>query len=74
MGPAGLGRGHRERRRQRRLQRHRRLRGPGRGRVGGATALTLADLVEAAYWHPGRSDDPAVRWLVRTLQEAARDL
>jgi DNA-binding transcriptional LysR family regulator len=30
--------------------------------------------VEAAYWHPGRSDDPAVRWLVRTLQEAARDL
>jgi hypothetical protein len=28
----------------------------------------------AAYWHPSRSDDPAVRWLVRTLQEAARGL
>lgn len=24
------------------------------------------ELVEAAYWHPSRSDDPAVRWLVRT--------
>ena len=34
----------------------------------------LVELVEAAYWHPSRSDDPAVRWLVRTLQEAARGL
>ena len=34
----------------------------------------LVELVEAAYWHPSRSDDPAVRWLVRTLQEAASDL
>ena len=34
----------------------------------------LVELVEAAYWHPSRSDDLAVRWLVRALQEAARDL
>lgn len=34
----------------------------------------VVELVEAAYWHPSRSDDPAVRWLVRTLQEAAGDL
>jgi len=34
----------------------------------------LVELVEAAYWHPSRSDDPAVRWLVRSLQEAARGL
>jgi DNA-binding transcriptional LysR family regulator len=34
----------------------------------------LVELVEAAYWHPSRSDDPAVRWLVRTLEEAARGL
>ena len=34
----------------------------------------LVELVEAAYWHPSRTDDPAVRWLVRTLQEAASDL
>lgn len=34
----------------------------------------LVELVEAAYWHPSRSDDPAVRWLVRTLGEAARQL
>jgi DNA-binding transcriptional LysR family regulator len=32
------------------------------------------ELVEAAYWHPSRSDDPAVRWLLKTLQEAARGL
>ncbi len=29
------------------------------------------ELVEAAYWQPSRTDDPAVRWLLRTLQEAA---
>jgi DNA-binding transcriptional LysR family regulator len=34
----------------------------------------LVELVEAAYWHPSRTDDPAVRWLLRTLQEAAREL
>ena len=32
------------------------------------------ELVEAAYWQPSRTDDPAVRWLLRTLQEAAREL
>jgi DNA-binding transcriptional LysR family regulator len=32
------------------------------------------ELVEAAYWHPSRSDDPAVRWLLKTLQDAARGL
>ncbi len=34
----------------------------------------LVELVEAAYWHPSRTDDPAVRWLLRTVQEAARGL
>jgi DNA-binding transcriptional LysR family regulator len=34
----------------------------------------LVELVEAAYWHPSRTDDPAVCWLLCTLQEAARDL
>jgi DNA-binding transcriptional LysR family regulator len=32
------------------------------------------ELVETAYWHPSRSEDPAVRWLLETLQEAARGL
>ncbi len=32
------------------------------------------ELVEAAYWHPGKGDDPAVRWLRRTLAEAAQEL
>jgi DNA-binding transcriptional LysR family regulator len=34
----------------------------------------LVELVEAAYWHPSRSDDPAVRWLLSTMKEAAREL
>ena len=34
----------------------------------------LVELVEAAYWHPSRTDDPAVRWLLGTLQEAAGEL
>jgi DNA-binding transcriptional LysR family regulator len=34
----------------------------------------LVELVEAAYWHPSRTDDPAVRWLLRTMQEAVREL
>jgi LysR family nod box-dependent transcriptional activator len=32
------------------------------------------ELVEAAYWHPSRTDDPAVRWLLKTLRRAARAL
>jgi DNA-binding transcriptional LysR family regulator len=34
----------------------------------------LVELVEAAYWHPSRTDDPAIRWLLKTLQAAARGL
>jgi len=30
--------------------------------------------VEAAYWQPSRTDDPAVRWLLATLKDAAREL
>jgi DNA-binding transcriptional LysR family regulator len=34
----------------------------------------LVELVEAAYWHPSRTDDPAVRWLLRVMKEAAGEL
>ena len=34
----------------------------------------LVEMVEAAYWQPSRSDDPAIRWLLSALQDAARDL
>jgi len=34
----------------------------------------LVELVEAAYWHPSRTDDPAIRWLLQTLKEAVRSL
>src|ERR1700733_1832320 len=42
--------------------------------AGLAPPVGLAGLVGAAYWHPSRTDDPAVRWLLRTLREAAREL
>jgi DNA-binding transcriptional LysR family regulator len=32
------------------------------------------ELVEAAYWQPSRTDDPAIRWLLATLKEAAGEL
>jgi len=31
----------------------------------------LPVLVESAYWHPSRNDDPALRWLVATLVRVA---
>jgi hypothetical protein len=31
------------------------------------------ELIEAAYWHPSRTDDPAVRWLLLTLSRAASE-
>jgi hypothetical protein len=31
-------------------------------------------MVEAAYWQPSRSDDPAIRWLLSALSDAASDL
>jgi DNA-binding transcriptional LysR family regulator len=34
----------------------------------------LVELVECAYWHPSRTDDPAVRWLLGVLTEAAKRL
>jgi DNA-binding transcriptional LysR family regulator len=34
----------------------------------------LVELVESAYWHPSRTEDPAVRWLLMSLQQAARGL
>lgn len=33
--------------------------------------LQLPVLVEAAYWHPSRDDDPALRWLLAILREVA---
>jgi LysR family nod box-dependent transcriptional activator len=33
--------------------------------------LPLPVLVESAYWHPSRNDDPALRWLIATLLQVA---
>jgi DNA-binding transcriptional LysR family regulator len=33
-----------------------------------------AELIEAAWWHPTRSDNPALRWLRRIVTEAASAL
>lgn len=35
------------------------------------TPVTPPVLVEAAFWHPSRNDDPALRWLVSVLREVA---
>lgn len=35
------------------------------------TPLNAATLVEAAHWHPSKTDDPALRWLVAMLRKAA---
>jgi hypothetical protein len=32
------------------------------------------DLIEAAWWHPARSADPALGWLRAVLKDAAADL
>ncbi len=36
------------------------------------TPLPSTKLVEAAHWHPSKSDDPALLWLLQMLQQAAR--
>jgi LysR family nod box-dependent transcriptional activator len=33
--------------------------------------VSLPVLVESAFWHPSRNDDPALRWLVSILREVA---
>jgi DNA-binding transcriptional LysR family regulator len=33
-----------------------------------------AELIEAAWWHPTRSRDPALRWLLSIVAEVAREL
>lgn len=41
------------------------------GLVIAATPITPSVLVEAAHWHPSKSDDRALQWLVRKLREAS---
>ena len=33
-----------------------------------------AELIEAAWWHPTRSGDPALRWLRSIVAEVAKEL
>jgi len=41
------------------------------GLVIAETPVKGATLVEAAYWHPSKTTDPAIAWLVALLREAA---
>ena len=41
------------------------------GLVIAETPLTAMTLVEAAHWHPSKSEDPALKWLVKMLRKAA---
>ncbi|MFT3797393.1 LysR family transcriptional regulator [Microbacterium sp.] len=41
------------------------------GLVIAETPIAPSVLVEAAHWHPSKSDDPALQWLVQQLRRAA---
>ncbi|GAA3755645.1 LysR family transcriptional regulator [Microbacterium kribbense] len=41
------------------------------GLVIADTPIAPSVLIEAAYWHPSKSDDPALQWLVQQLRRAA---
>lgn len=41
------------------------------GLVIASTPINPSVLVEAAHWHPSKSDDPALKWLVQQLRLAA---
>jgi len=41
------------------------------GLVVAETPITPSVLVEVAYWHPSKNDDPALQWLVQQLRRAA---
>lgn len=41
------------------------------GLVVASTPIAPSVLVEAAHWHPSKSDDPALQWLVQQLRRAA---
>lgn len=43
----------------------------GLGLVIAQTPIAPSVLVEAAHWHPSKSDDPALQWLVQQLRRAA---
>lgn len=47
------------------------LYGPGLGVTAAKTPLPSATLVEAVYWHPSKTNDPALRWLVGILRTTA---
>jgi DNA-binding transcriptional LysR family regulator len=44
---------------------------PSLGLVVARTPIVPSVLVEAAHWHPSKSNDPALQWLVRQLRRAA---
>lgn len=44
---------------------------PQLGLIVAETPISPSVLVEAAYWHPSRTSDPARRWLVQKLREAS---
>jgi len=41
------------------------------GLVIAETPLPRSTLIEAVFWHPSKSSDPALRWLVSILRKTA---
>ena len=44
------------------------------GVTGCEPPFGTAELIEAAWWHPTRSGDPALRWLRSIVAEVAKEL
>ena len=41
------------------------------GLVIAKTPITPSVLVEAAHWHPSKTEDPALQWLLGVLRDAS---
>lgn len=48
--------------------------GPTMGLVAVKTQMQPMTMVEAAYWHPDRNDDPSLRWFLGLLRRAAEQV
>jgi LysR family nod box-dependent transcriptional activator len=45
--------------------------GPALGLVVAKTPLPTLTLIEAVHWHPSKSEDPAIKWLISMLLKTA---
>jgi DNA-binding transcriptional LysR family regulator len=44
------------------------------GLVVAETPLKVPVLIESVHWHPSKSGDPALKWLIGMLRKAAEEI